>query len=225
MKKHSFAATAWLLGCGLLGATLAHPALAADTKHSFAVHGIGAVGCADLIKGLTPGDAKTMTPDQLKQQNSDQAVIRMSLGSWLLGYVSEINRVQAGAYDVTPVQQEDALINMVAGVCAKHPDARVETVADVVFTSLAKAKVPSESPEVKASAGNNATVLRQSTLVQLEKTLVSEKLLKEADANGKYGPAVQAALVKFQTAQKLPVTGLPDPATVIRALVGLPAQK
>jgi peptidoglycan hydrolase-like protein with peptidoglycan-binding domain len=49
--------------------------------------------------------------------------------------------------------------------------------------------------------------------------LVAQAYLPANQANGTFGPKTQAALVKFQTAQKLPATGLPDPATVVRALV------
>lgn len=181
------------------------PAAAADTKHDFAVHGIGALSCEQL-NATTPANA----PE-----------VRNLLASWLLGYISAVNRIQPGTYDATPVQDQNALVNMVTGVCGKNPDARVETVSYVVLQSLEKAKLTAESPEVTITVGKTSTVLRQDTLNHLEQVLVAQKDLAAGQADGEAGGDLQAALVKFQTAQKLPPTGLPDPATVVRALVEL----
>jgi hypothetical protein len=195
-----------LLAAGLgVVATGSRPAAAADRKHDFAVHGIGALSCAQL-DATAPANALE---------------VRNLLASWLMGYISAVNRIQPGTYDATPVQDQNALVNMVAGVCGKNPNARVETVSSVVLQSLEKAKLTAESPEVTVTVGKNSTVLRQDTLKRLERVLVEQKDLPAREANGETGNNLQIALIKFQTAQKLPQTGLPDPATVVRALIEL----
>jgi peptidoglycan hydrolase-like protein with peptidoglycan-binding domain len=200
MKKSYAPAYALLAG---LFAFSAIPAQAADTKHDFAVHGIGALSCADL----TATSAKNMP------------VVRGLLASWLLGYVTAMNRSQTVTYDVTPVQEQGALVNMVAGVCQKHPNVPIETVSYIVLQTLEKAKLSSESPEVTVTVGKASTILRQDTLQRLQKVLVSLQYLDANQATGSFGAKTQDALIKFQTAQNLPKTGLPDPATVVRALV------
>jgi hypothetical protein len=141
------------------------------------------------------------------------------LASWIMGYVTAVNRTQSGTYDATPVQDQGAMVNMVAGVCAQHPNAVVETVTNAVLASLETAKLSAPSPEVVVTVGKRATVLRQSTLQSLQQVLIAQKYLPAGEADGKFGAGTQAALVKFQTAQHLPATGLPDPATVVRALI------
>jgi hypothetical protein len=178
-------------------------AAAADAGHAFAVHGVGALTCA----GLNATPAK------------DAPAMRGLLASWLLGYVTAMNRTQDVTYDATPVQDQFALVNMVAGVCSQHPTLPVETVAFAVLHSLEKAKLATASPEVTVTVGKLSTVLRKDTLDKLQLFLVAQAYLTASQANGTFGPKTQAALVKFQTAQKLPATGLPDPATVVRALV------
>jgi hypothetical protein len=203
MKKSLWLSAAFAASCVLSLATGSRPALAADAGHSFAVHGVGALTCS----GLNATPAK------------DAPAMRGLLASWLLGYVTAMNRIQDVTYDATPVQDQYALVNMVAGVCGKHPNLPVETVAFAVLQTLEKAKLADASPEVTVTVGKLSTVLRKETLDKLQLFLVAQAYLPASQANGTFGPKTQAALVKFQTAQKLPATGLPDPATVVRALV------
>ncbi len=200
MRKTSFKTT---LAAACVWAAAALPAAAADANHDFAVHGIGALTCTQLTN--TPAKA--------------QGEVRMVLASWLLGYLTAMNRADAVTYDATPVQDQGALVNMVSGVCKLHPKVPVEAVAFSVFQSLEKAKLATASPEIKVTVGKSSTVLRQDTLNKVEKVLVSLKYLPAGQATGAFSGSTAVALAKFQTAQKLPATGLPDPATVVRALV------
>jgi hypothetical protein len=181
-------------------------ARALDAKGMFAVHGVGALSCGDVTSALLKGDVS----------------IRPTVLSWLMGYLSAMNRIQPGTYDVTPVQVPDALINMVVGVCQKDASARVETVAYSVFHAMASAGLSAASPEMQVTANGQTTTLRKDTLVAVEKYLIAEKFL-HGDADGSFGATTQAALVDFQKKQNLPQTGLPDPATIVRALVEIPA--
>jgi len=202
MKNASFKIA---LAAACVWGAAALPAMASDANHDFAVHGIGAIPCTQL----TNAPAK------------DQEQIRVVLASWLLGYLTAMNRTDAVTYDATPVQDEGALVAMVTGVCKLHPKVPVEAVAFSVFQSLDKAKLAKASPEIKVTVGKSSTVLRQDTLNKVERVLVSLKYLPPGQATGAFSGTTAVALLKFQTAQKLPTTGLPDPATVVRALVEL----
>jgi hypothetical protein len=182
-------------------------AVAADSKHTFAVHGIGAMSCNQMTTGL---------------QNQDPAM-RGALASWMFGYVSAINRSDSGVYDMTPVQEQAALVNMVVGVCQKHQTTPVESVVDAVFQVLGKAKLTTESPDIVVSVAKNNAIIRQATLQQLQQVLVAKKYMPSSAANGTFGPVTQAALVKYQAAEHLPQTGVPDAATIVRALVETPS--
>jgi hypothetical protein len=172
------------------------------------LHGVGAVTCGDVTNALLKGNV----------------AIRATLSSWLMGYISAMNRLQPDTYDAVPVQVPDAVINMVVGVCQKDANARVETAAYSVFHALASAALTAESPEVEMTANGQTTLLRKDTLIAVQKYLISEKLLR-GDADGSFGPTTQTALTDFQKKQNLPQTGLPDPATIVRVLVEIPAQK
>ncbi len=205
-RYHRFAAivfaTVLLVGTGGV-----QSARAADAKHLFAVHGVGALSCGDVTAALLKGDV----------------AIRGTILSWLMGYVSAMNRIQPDTYDVSPVQVPEAMIDMVVGVCQRDASARVETAAYSVFHTLSSAALSTESPEVQVTTNGRTTMLRKDTLIALQKYLIAEKFLR-GEADGSFGPTTQAALADFQKKQNLPQTGLPDPPTIVRALVELPAQ-
>jgi len=204
--RHSSTA-AFLLAIGLLAAGGPRPAEAADAKGAFALDGIGALTCGDLTTGILKGDAS----------------LRAAVGSWMLGYLSAMNRIDAGTYDATPVQMPDALVNMVVGVCAKDATARVEMVVYALLHAFDPAKSVAESAEMQVAANGQATTLRKDTLVAVQRYLIAQKLLT-GDADGTFNSTTEAALKSFQQKQNLPQTGLPDPATIVRVLVEIPAQ-
>lgn len=208
MTMRYSAAAAGFLVLGSLAASDVQPAAAADAKGAFALHGVGALTCKDVTGALLKGDTS----------------IRTTLASWMLGYVSAMNRIDAGTYDVTPVQIPDALVNMVVGICQKDADARVETITYAVFHAFDPAKTTAESPEIQVTANGQVTTLRKDSLMAVQRYLVAQKLL-HGNADGTFGSETEAALHTFQQKQNLPNTGLPDPATVVRILIELPMQK
>jgi hypothetical protein len=198
---HRRTVAALLTAC-VCSITISFPAAhAADAKGSFALHGIGALTCADVIE-------RTKTNPGMRDQ----------LAAWLLGYVSATNRIRPNTYDITPIQQPLVLASMVSNVCAGNADSRVETVAHSVMTAIAPAGAKSESPVMKVESGKNFVELRKETLKAVQLALVNRKLLS-GDATGEFGASTEKALIDFQTAQKLSVTGLPDPATLMRLLI------
>jgi len=205
-RYHRFVAI--VFAAGLLVVTGGvQSARAADSKGMFAVHGAGGLHCGDVTAALLRGDVS----------------IRPSLASWLLGYLSAMNRLQPDTYDVTPVQAPEAIINLVVAVCQQNASMAVETAAYSAFRDLSSAGLSAESPEVQVSANGQTTTLRKDTLIALQKYLIGEKLL-HGEADGSFGAPTQAALAEFQKKQNLPQTALPDPATIVRALVQIPAQ-
>lgn len=150
--------------------------------------------------------------------------MRPILTSWIMGYLTASDRLVKDTFDETPVMAPEALTTMIIGICQRNPNVRVEAVANNVLNQLATARVLHESPVIEARAGDRAVLIRQATLVAMQNTLVREKLLKDP-ANGKFGSATEAALIAFQKSQNLPETGLPDPSTVVRLLVEMPAKE
>lgn len=205
--KHGLAAgvLAALLLASVSGTIGAH---AADRKGNFAVHGVGALTCRQLRSSLLAGNA----------------AIRASLTSWILGYISAINRTEPDTYDGTPVQIPGALVAMVVAVCKTNETQRVETVAYSVLKRLESAKIPFQSPEVRITINGRTTVLRKETLARLEEVLIARHFLK-GKPNGAFSKETSVGIAHFQKAEHLAITGLPDPETIVRALVELPAER
>lgn len=197
-----------LLATAAIGAVAAHPAQAADAKGAFALRGIGAESCQIVTGAILKGDAS----------------VRVALQNWLLGYISAVNRTQKDTFDAVAVQDPDALANMELGICQQHPEQSIEAVSNAVVVQMAPGRLVGESPVMQVSANGQATTLRKDTLVAVQKVLIEAKLLS-GKADGAFGKDTTVALQAFQKAQSLPQTGVPDPATIIRALVELPAEK
>jgi peptidoglycan hydrolase-like protein with peptidoglycan-binding domain len=171
-----------------------------------------------------PAPAAAAPPPTVAANQAPPApTMRPILTSWILGYLTASDRLEKDTFDETPVMAPEALTAMIIGVCQKYPDARVETVANTVFSQLSAARVMHESPIVEARAGSQFVPIRKATLIAVQATLVKNKLLKDP-ADGTFGSATETALKAFQKSQSLPETGLPDPATVVRLLVEMPAR-
>jgi hypothetical protein len=207
MKTRSLR-VARVLAAFLLASACGGRAVAADKKGDFALHGVGALECRALTVALLKGDA----------------AIRGTLASWLLGYISAMNRVEPETYDATPVQDPGALVNMVVAVCQKNAKAHIETVVYSVLKKLEKAKVAVASPEVRVAVNGRATVLRKETLAMVERVLIARGYLK-GTPDGAFSAATAKGVENFQKAEHLPRTGLPDPATIVRALLATPVAR
>lgn len=206
MKLRSLLATAAVFGMGLASLPLA--AHAADAKHDFAVRGIGALQCADYLK--TKGQVA--------------AFERLSMENWILGYLTAENRITPDTYDIMALQAPQVLPNLVGALCKANPAASVETVVAGLVQRLEPIKIDRNSPLLTIKAGQNETTIRQATLIEVEKALASRGAY-HGHADGKFGPELQKALVKFQNDQSLPQTGVPDSATILRLLIELPESK
>ncbi len=173
---------------------------AADAKGSYALHGIGALPCGELVSRI-----------------KDDTTSREQLAGWLLGYVSATNRLSAKTYDALPTQQVGALAELVGSVCGANPRSLVETAAFSVLRALDAARATAESPLLTATVNGKSVVLRKAALISVQESLIQRKLLK-AKATGDFGKATEQALRDFQKAQGLAETGLPDMASMLRLL-------
>ena len=180
---------------------------AADSKGHFAFRGIGGQSCK-IAMGQIEKDPK-------------EAV---AMASWLMGYLTAANREQPDTFDISPVVAPDALLSAVAELCQAHPDMPVESVFNGLLTVLSVARNRADSPIIETRSGNNSAPVRTETLIAMQTKLVVYGYLK-GKPDGSFGARSEIALKAFQKDQKLPETGVPDGATVIRLLVELPAKK
>lgn len=205
MKERTIPDSGIRLACVAIGIAfglvLATPALASDANGNYAIRGIGSQDC------------KTLT-DRLAQDKD----IGVPLASWMLGYMSAVNRYEQTTFDITPITDVRALTNIAVALCAKHPTARFEVVLADMLRALSRARVRSDSPIVDMKSGDATASLRQETLLLVQQRLNERGVLK-GKPDGSFGPQTEAALKDYQKAEKLPVTGVADSATVIRLLI------
>lgn len=194
--------TALLIVLGLLGT----PSEAADGKGKFAVRGVGAGSCSQLLSML----------NQKEEQARREAVLLNM--SWIDGYLSYINRVEKNTFDIMPLPQAKEVLTVVVNQCAANKDTLVETMLLQVVAGFNKAKVQSESPLVKISSGSVEGSLRKETLVAIQNKLIDRKLLK-GKADGEYNDSCKKAIMAFQKSVKLEETGYPDVNTIIKLLL------
>lgn len=180
-------------------------------------------GSASTAPAATaPAAPSPATPVASPAAASAALGLRQVLTSWMMGYITASDRLVKGTFDESPIMAPEALSGMVIGVCRQNPEARVEAAAFAVLNQLATARLLHDSPVVEARAGDRAVLIRQATLIAMQRSLVQDKLLKEP-ADGRFGSGTAAALLAFQKSQHLPETGLPDASTVVRLLVEMPA--
>lgn len=186
--------------------TLPTAGIAADSSGKYMVRGVGSVPCSQLVGSV---DAKNET---LRKE----AVLLYT--SWLNGYLTYVNRVEKGTYDMVPLVDGAHLLAVVAGQCRRHPDALVETISGDVVKLLSKAKIATESPLVTLTVGGQKGRFHRATLVDLQERLIAGNYLA-GKADGIFGANSQQALQAYQKAEGLKVTGFPDTDTMIHLLL------
>lgn len=192
----------------LLAAFFAAPrdCSAADADGKYAVRGVGASKCSQMILAI----------DSKDEAVRKEGVLLYTI--WLNGYLSYVNRVEKETYDIVPLVDGSHLLAVIVGQCRNNPDFMFEGVTAQVVGALSKAKISSESPLVNITVGDQKGSFRKATLIAIQEKLIALGHLK-ARANGDFGPTSQQALRQFQKTEKLKETGFPDTDTLMRVLL------
>ncbi len=177
-----------------------------DGRGNFAVHGLGAQTCQVFL-------------EELKADKTTPALAE----SWLMGYVTAVNRIDAETYDALPVLDSNLLLTIVTNICQTNHDTLVEAIASDVLKTLSVARSKRESPILDATNDGRSVHIRVDTLMDVQKRLAQMDYLKTR-ADGVYDENTMAAISQFQREEKLSVTGIPDAPTIIRLLVETPEQ-
>ena len=189
-------ATGACLGAG----TAAGTARAADANGSFAIRGIGSESCGTYVAALAK-------PDEFTRY-----------ASWLLGYATAHNRLAPDTYDIIPTEPGVDFPGVVAVVCRSNPQMLIENAASSAVTAIRPLRQTVASPLVQVSADGKTVSIHQDSLKRLQAALLAKQIFKGA-ANGVSSPSFTDALKAFQRKEGIPVTGLPDIDTFIRAIV------
>ncbi|WP_298195237.1 peptidoglycan-binding domain-containing protein [Novosphingobium sp.] len=179
------------------GAGAAH---AADAKGNFAIRGPGSQSCAAYLATISKPDATAR------------------YGSWLLGYVSAHNRLDADTYDLLPTEAGGDFVNMVAIVCRTNPQMSVENAANSAVRAITPLRQTVSSPIVQVQSDGKTISIHQDSLKRLQTALIAKQFFK-GTATGTSSPQFVDALKAFQRKEGIAVTGLPDSDSFIRAII------
>lgn len=183
----------------------ASPAAAADRSGNFVLRGAGSQPCPTFMTAINARDQATSA----------------TYLAWLQGYMSANNRLLADTFDVMPTQGPVDFMGVVKAICERSPKFSVENAANQALVLLRPLRQTAPSPLVKLSYKGKTAELRESVLKQLEARLMELNHLRQPKTAGARSDAeLHLAIEKFQRAEKLTVTGLPDLATLLRARAG-----
>ena len=187
-------AAAWGLLLSLAGAG---PCAAADPEGLFSVDGVGTSRCSVFLEA-------TQAKDAAKAQ---------LFSSWASGLISGINLYAPDTYDLTPWQTEALIGAKLAAYCAANPDEQFANAVLKLVAVLSPERLRTASPVVQVRKGGWATVLYADTLSQIAERL-RQKGVETSTDGGAYDEDLAQAIARFQKANDIPVTGLPDQATL-----------
>jgi hypothetical protein len=173
------------------------PAQAASSDGKYAIKGVGLASC------------KLYAEEKKKLSNRYFQFV-----GWMVGYMSGHNRYAKDVTDIAPWQTTDLLAAWVGTYCKSNPKALLVAATNRLIAALHANRLRSGSPRVKAEVGGKTVVIYEAILRRAQQML-SERGYYSAAADGKYGPATQKAIRKFQKEKKIAVTGLPDQRTLL----------
>lgn len=180
---------------------LSSGALGADRAGEYSVRGPGAQRCDSFTAAV--------------EQN------RADLGAFI-GYIDGVltttSRLTQNVFDVNPFILPGPFAAIVVNICKQSPDRILELAVRGGIEALTRARVAQASPVVEMTVGDNRMSLRVETIRAVQTRLRALNLLRD-NPDGRFGPSTEEALKRFQQANRLTVTGLPDPDTVIALLV------
>jgi len=175
-------------------------AFAVDQKGRFAVKGIGTATCQQFLAE--------------KDKKSNNLMI---FNSWLNGYLTAINQHSPKTFDIISWYDSSLLIAMLGNYCRKNPSHNYYQAGASLVLALGKGRLAESSPLVKTTSGKHTVHVYQYSLMQLQTKLKSLGIYKST-IDGQYGTGTRKAIEAFQKQAKLTVTGVPDQATLFRAL-------
>ena len=173
---------------------------AADAGNGFAVRGLGSQACSAYVSALSK-------PEEFAHY-----------GNWLMGYATAHNRILPDTYDIIPTEPGVDFPNVVAVICRTNSQMLLETAASSAVTAIKPLRQTASSPLVVVSADGKSVSIHQESLKRLQAALIAKQVFKGA-ATGTPSPQFTDALKVFQRREAIPVTGLPDIDTFIRAIV------
>lgn len=179
------------------------PAQAADSGGNFAVRGLGALPCADVVRKV-----------------DDNAPDLVVLVAWSDGALTEINRFTPDTFDAIPfVDPQGVFTTLVVNLCKRNPAITFEAALQRVVAILHAVRVTRGAPPIVIVTSETRLSIHPETIGLVQDRLIALGLLTRPATQGLDAPT-EAALGVWQTARGLPATGTPSADTVLPLLLG-----
>jgi len=189
-----------------LSALTATAAFATDAEGKFAVRGIGGQACSVWI-------SISESPDVVTRREGI-----MAFQSWISGYLSASNRLQADTYDVVPFLDMVNILAITMNECKVAPNELAENTVARVVGAFNETRVVAESPVLMVPDAGAEKPYRQETIKLAQQKLADLGFLAGAP-DGVLGPASSDALSLYQSERGLPVSGELNVDTVFQLLL------
>lgn len=169
---------------------------AADKNSQFAIKGIGLSSCESFVEAR-----KTQSPRYFQ------------FGGWVNGYLSAANRYEQDTFDLVSWQSTGMLSASLARFCEQNPDLPFVRAVALLLNTLGPDRLSTQSDLIEARIGEASVFIYRATLRRVQQSLVGKGHLA-GKPSGEFDESTRQALQRFQEANDLETTGLPDQATL-----------
>jgi len=183
-----------LIATHLAGATAGH---AADENGSFAVDGVGSQTCRAYIDAIDSKDQRLLA----------------AYASWMQGFVTGYNVLAEETFDITPWQSPELLILKMQSFCNANPETPFVRGVGGLIASLQANRISELSEKVDIRQDGQTLSLYREVLDAVRNTL-GELGYDVPETSDSYDARFVAAVEAFQKDKNMPITGLPDQATL-----------
>ena len=182
------------------GTASVSPVLAADAENRFAIKGAGVAKCSAFIQAF--------------EGRSNDAYL---FAGWITGYITALNQQTPKTFDLAPWQTPEVLMFLLRDLCGRAPDQQVYRVAGGLAQILARDRLETLSEPVQIENGEHKVTLPKEVVRRVQERLKARDVYK-GTPDGGYGAGTRKAIEAFQTQEKIPVTGIPDPQTLMHLM-------
>jgi hypothetical protein len=135
-----------------------------------------------------------------------------------MGYMTARNRLQPDTFDILPFVDGSLLLQAVSAVCADQKDITIERATSEVIGAIAPLHQRVASAAITVERSGQSVRIREDAIATLQDRLAKRGLYAGA-ADGKWTEELALAVQEFQLRENITATGVPDLATLVRAIV------
>lgn len=168
---------------------------------SSAVDGIGSRTCAAVLEA----------------RENDRATY-FAFASWVNGFVTAANGHDPDTFDLTPWQTPEYVMAQISRSCDGNADATLAEATSAYIRFLTPSRLTEPTPLVAIGNDDVRTFVYLEVLTQLRDKIEQAGFLTGLEPPEAYGASFQKAVMDYQRANGLRVTGLPDTATLAHVL-------